>query len=67
MGNMVCSEIDKLILFGIRKNCLIRERSPLYLFIDEAIKVVLVIRHNTYQLHTTFYAVFFMKGAFYTN
>jgi hypothetical protein len=39
MGNVVCSEIDKLILFGIRKKCLIRERSPLlYLFMDEAIK-----------------------------
>jgi hypothetical protein len=45
---MVRSEIDKLILFGIRKNCLIRERSPLlYLFMDEAIKVVLTIRHTT--------------------
>jgi hypothetical protein len=49
-----------LILFGIRKNCLINGRSLLlYQFTNRVIKpaVVIIVGHHCYQLHTKFYRI----------
>jgi hypothetical protein len=60
------SKIHKLIkiLFGIRKNCLISGSSLLlYQFTRRVIKltVVIILGYNCYQLHTTFYPIFYSQ------
>jgi hypothetical protein len=52
--------MDSLILFGIRKNCLISGRSLLfYQFTKWAIKlnVVIIMGYQCYQLHTKSYPI----------
>jgi hypothetical protein len=52
--------INSLILFGVRKSCLIIGRSLLlYQFTRRAIKLAIVIieGYHSYQLHTTFYPI----------
>jgi hypothetical protein len=54
--------INSLILFGIRKNCLISGKSLLsYPFTRRAIKltVVIIMKYHWYQLHTKFYPITF--------
>jgi hypothetical protein len=58
-GKILLSAIHKLIiLFGIRKNCLISGRSLLlYQFTKRVIKltVIIIVGYYCYQLHTKFY------------
>jgi hypothetical protein len=63
------SKIHKLIIvFGIRKHCLISGRSlSLYQFTRMVIKLIVVIieGYHCYQLRTKFYPVFFPQGYFF--
>jgi hypothetical protein len=55
-GKVLCSKIHKLILFGIRTNCLISGRSlSLYQFTRRVIKLTVVIigGYHSYHLGTT--------------
>jgi hypothetical protein len=57
--------INSLIVFGIRKNCLISGRSLLlYQFTKKVIKltVAIVMGYHCYQLHTEFYPIYFSQG-----
>jgi hypothetical protein len=52
--------IQSLILFGIRKNCLISRRSLLLCqFTKRVIKltVIIIVGYHYYQLHTKFYRI----------
>jgi hypothetical protein len=52
--------IDSLILFGIRKNCLISRKSPLmYQFTKWGIKltVVIIVEYHRLQLHKKYYPI----------
>jgi hypothetical protein len=63
-GEILRSKIYKLILFGIRKNCLISGRSLLlYQFTRKVIKltVVFIRGYHCYQLCTKFYPIFFLN------
>jgi hypothetical protein len=54
--------MNLLILFGIRKNCLISGRSLLlYQFTRKAMKLI-IVGYHCYQLHTKFYPIFFSQG-----
>jgi hypothetical protein len=57
---------DSLILFGVRKNCLISEESPLlYQFTRRVIKsstVVIIKEYHSYGLNTKFYPIPFTQG-----
>jgi hypothetical protein len=56
---------NSLILFGIRKKCLISGRSLLlYLFTRRIIKltVVIIVGYHCHQLHTKFYPISFSQG-----
>jgi hypothetical protein len=56
--------INSLILYGIRKNCMISGRSLLlYQFTRRAIKlaVVIIVGYHCYQLRTQFYPIFFSQ------
>jgi hypothetical protein len=65
-GEILCSKtVILLILFGIRKTCLIRGRSLLlYQFTKRAIKltVVIIVGYHSSHLHTKFYPIFFSQG-----
>jgi hypothetical protein len=64
-GEMLLSTIHKLILFGIRKNCLISGRSLfLYQFTKRVIKltVIIIVGYHCYQLHTKFYQISSSQG-----
>jgi hypothetical protein len=57
---------DSLILFRVRKNCLISERSPLlYQFTKRVIQStgVIIKEYHSYWLHTRFYPIFFIKSS----
>jgi hypothetical protein len=57
--------INSLILFEIRKNCLISGRSLLlYQFIKRGMKltVAIIVVYHWYQLHTKFYQISFSQG-----
>jgi hypothetical protein len=57
--------INSLIPFGIRKNCLISWRSVLlYQFTRMVITltVIIIMGYHCYQLHTTFYSIFYSQG-----
>jgi hypothetical protein len=58
-GNTLCSEMHKLILFGIRKNCHSSGRN--FIITKGVIKlnVVFLQEYHCYQLHTKFYPFFF--------
>jgi hypothetical protein len=59
---ILCSKIHKVILFEIRKSCLISGRSLLlYQFTRRVIKltVVNIVGYHCYQPHTKFYRIFF--------
>jgi hypothetical protein len=62
-GKILLSAIHKvIILFGIRKNCLINGGSLiLYLFAKTSIQltVIIIVSYHCYQLHTKFYRIFF--------
>ena len=64
-GRTICSEINLLFLFAIRRNCLSCGRSPLlYLSIGRAIKQTAVIigTYHFYQLCTKFYPTSCCQG-----
>jgi hypothetical protein len=65
-GNeILLSVIHKLLLFGIRKNCLITGRSLLlYHFLKKVTKltVIIMIGYHCHQLHTTFYHISSSQG-----
>jgi hypothetical protein len=61
-GETLQSEIHKLILFGVRRNCLISSRSPLlYQFTRKSINIIVVIieEYHCYRLHTKLYSIAF--------
>jgi hypothetical protein len=63
--NYCLQSINSLILFGIRKSCLIIERNLLlYQFTKRAIKltVVIILGYRFYQLHTKFYRISYSRG-----
>jgi hypothetical protein len=64
-GEMLRSKIiSKLILFGIRKHCLISGMSLLlYQFTRRVNKltVVIIVGYHCYQLRTKFYPIFFSQ------
>jgi hypothetical protein len=56
---------NSLILFGIRKNCLISGRSLLlYQFTKRVIKltVIIIVGYHCYQFHTTLYRISSSQG-----
>jgi hypothetical protein len=56
---------NSLILFAIRRNCLINGRSPLlYQFTKRMIKltVIVIVGYHCYQLHTQFYRISSSQG-----
>jgi hypothetical protein len=62
MKHYVLRSKNSLILFGIRKNCLISGRGLLlYQFTRRLIKltVAIIMGYHCYQLHTKFYPIFF--------
>jgi hypothetical protein len=65
-GEMLLSAIhNSLILFGIRKNCLINGRSLLlYQFAKRAIKLtaIIIVVYHCYQLHKKFYQISSSQG-----
>jgi hypothetical protein len=63
-GEILLSEIHKLILFGIRKNCLINGRSLLlYQFTKRVIKltVIIIVGYHCYQLHNKMLSNIFLS------
>jgi hypothetical protein len=61
----VVRAINSLILFGIRKNCLISgSRLLFYQFIRKAIKptVVIIEAYHSHQFHTKIYTISFSQG-----
>jgi hypothetical protein len=63
-GETLCSEIHKLVLYGMR-NCNSSGRNLLlYQFIKRVIKltVIIIMESPSYQLPTEFYATFFWSG-----
>jgi hypothetical protein len=57
--------VNSLILFGIRKNYLLRGKSPLlYQLTRRVVKLAVIIieGYHCFQLHTTFYPIFFPQG-----
>jgi hypothetical protein len=64
-GEILLSAIHKLIVFGIRKNCLISgRRLLLYLLTKRVTKltVIIIIGCHCYQLHTKFYLLSSSQG-----
>jgi hypothetical protein len=64
MKHYCLQSTNSLILFGIRKNCLISGRSLLfYQFTERVIKltVIIIVRYHCYQLHTKFYQMAFSR------
>jgi hypothetical protein len=64
-GETLCSEIQKLILYGIRRNCHSSRRNLLlYQFIKRVIRLIVIIikESPSYQLLTKFYPTFFWPG-----
>jgi hypothetical protein len=58
------SAIHKLILYGVRKNCLISGRSLLlYQFIRRVIKMTvrIIMGYTCHELHTKFFEYIFLK------
>jgi hypothetical protein len=58
----VLRSISKLILFGIRKNCLIS--GWVYHSTRRAMKlaIVIIVGYHCYQLHTILYSISFSEG-----
>jgi hypothetical protein len=64
-GHETCSEIEKAILIGMRKNCLSTGRSPLlYKFMRRKIKLTVVIIEacHCYELHAKYYPISLSQG-----
>jgi hypothetical protein len=64
-GGATLLSTHSLILFGIRKNCLINGRTLiLYQFTKRVIKliIIIIVGYHCYQLHTTFYRVSSSQG-----
>ena len=64
-GRAIHPKIHKLILFGIRRNCLRNGWSQsLYLYTRRLIKQTVVITevHHSSQLHTKFYPTSYCQG-----
>jgi hypothetical protein len=64
-GETLHSEIHKLVLYGIRRNCNRSGRSLLlYQFIKRVIRwtVIIIKEYPTYQLPTKFYPPFWWQG-----
>jgi hypothetical protein len=64
-SEILLSAIHKLIVFAIRKNCLISGRSLLLLqFTIRVVKltVIIIVEYHCYQLHTKFYRISSSQG-----
>jgi hypothetical protein len=64
-GETLCSEIHKLVVYGIRRNChRSRTNLLLYQFIRRVIRLTVIIIEEfpSYQLPTKFYPPFFWEG-----
>jgi hypothetical protein len=64
-GEILLSVIHKLILFGLRKNCLIIGRSLLLCQFTKRVTrliVIIIVEYHCYQLHTKFCQISSSQG-----
>jgi hypothetical protein len=64
-GEILRSELrNSLIIFGIKKNCLISGRSLLLYHFTRAIKltIVIIMGYHCHQLHTKCYPIYFCES-----